>query len=128
MWSTKPSAWSNATGAEQFERLWWQDVKDKKWNDVEARLAATYVSEAGGATRDRGQTIEHLKKLEISDFSLGEPESHPAGEAVVLTYVMTVHGSYDGSPLDAAPVRMMTVWQQQKSGWIAIALSEAAQP
>jgi len=39
IWPQKPAAWSNATGAEQFERLWWQDVKDKNWSEVEQRLS-----------------------------------------------------------------------------------------
>jgi hypothetical protein len=32
-----------------------------------------------------------------------------------------MRGSFAGQGVPTAPVRMMTVWQQQKSGWMSIA-------
>jgi ketosteroid isomerase-like protein len=129
MWSAKPASWQNATGAEQFERLWWQDVKDKKWDAVERRLAGSYVTQDGGASYNRSQAMERLKKLEISEFTLGEVEAHPGGgEIIILTYQMSLRGSYDGQPFTLQQSRMMTVWQRQKSGWVAIAHSESTRP
>lgn len=34
MWNQKPTAWSSATGAEQFERLLWQEIQTKHWSEV----------------------------------------------------------------------------------------------
>ncbi len=122
-WKPRPSAWSNATGAEQFERLWWADVKAKKWNEVGSRLAATYVSINAEGIKDREQTLAHLKLLEIEDLAIGDVDVRPNGHSLVITYTMTLRGTLAGVPLVLERTPMLTVWQQQKSGWIAIAHS-----
>ena len=127
-WDTpKVSTWSSATGAEQFERLLWQEIKAKNWNAVEPRLASTYVAQASGAWSDRAQAMEHFKALDISDYSLGEVEVHPAGADMVVTYKMNLRGTYEGQPLELKDARMMTVWQQVKGGWVAIAHADSIQ-
>jgi len=123
----KVSTWSNATGAEQFERLLWQEVKAKNWNEVEPRLASTFVAQTSGAWRDRAAEMEHFKALDISDYSLGEVEVHPAGADMVVTYKMNLRGSYQGQPLELKDARMITVWQQVKGGWTAVAHADSMQ-
>src|SRR5215471_665830 len=76
MWKEKSPAWANATGAEQFERLWWQNVKEKNWDEVEKHLAPTYVYQTSGTTRDRDASLQHLKNLEIAEYELGDVEIH----------------------------------------------------
>jgi Domain of unknown function (DUF4440) len=122
-WKPRPSAWSNATGAEQFERLWWSDIQAKKWNEVGSRMAASYVSINAEGTKDREQTLAHLKLLEIEELAIGDVDVRPNGHDLVVTYTMTLRGTLGGAPLVLERVPMMTVWQQQKSGWIAIAHS-----
>jgi len=144
-WPEKSTAWSNATGAEQLERLFWQDVKDKNWSEVEMHLDGAYVYQSSGALRDRDATLEHLKKLEISDYALGDVEVHtgglspkpptdckckiedPQAYTMVITYIMDLRGTYDGQPLQLSHVRMMSVWQQEKKGWAAIAHADSLQ-
>lgn len=121
----KPAGWSNATGAEQFERLWWADVKAKKWEDVRYRLAATFVWITAERKRDREQTVVRLQELEIEDFTLGDVDVRPNGNDVVITYTMTLRGTLAGQPVSLDRTPMMTVWQQQKTGWMAIAHSTA---
>jgi hypothetical protein len=123
----KVSTWSNATGAEQFERLLWQEIQAKNWNAVEPRLASTFVAQTSGTWRDRAAEMEHFQALEISDYSLGEVEVRPAGADMVVTYKMNLRGSYQGQPLELKDVRMMTVWQQVKGGWIAVAHADSIQ-
>jgi len=128
MWKEKPTAWTNATGAEQFERLFWQDVKDKNWPEVEMHLDGAYVYQSSGALRNRDATLDHMKKLEISDYALGDVEVHPGrGDTVVITYTMDLRGIYDGQPLQLSHVRMMSVWQQEKKGWSTIAHADSLQ-
>jgi hypothetical protein len=145
MWKEKPTAWSNATGVEQFERLFWQDVKEKNWTEVEAHLASNYVYQSSGVLRDHDAALEHFKKLEIADYALGEvevrtgglsPKTPPEGACknddpqsytVVVTYTMDLKGTYEGQPLELSHVRMMSVWQQQKKSWEAIAHADSAQ-
>lgn len=127
IWPEKPTAWSNATGAEQLERLWWQAVKDKNWKDVESHLTSTFVYQSSGMVRDRDATIELLKKLNVADYALGDVAIHPTGDAAIVTYTIDLKGTYDGRPLDLSHARMMSVWQQQKRGWAIAAHADSLQ-
>jgi hypothetical protein len=42
---------------------------------------------------------------------------------MVVAYTITLKGTADSAPLPLIPQHMMTVWQQQKAGWIVIAHS-----
>ena len=72
---------------------------------------------------DRTATLAHLQQLQLDDFSLGDLETELNTETVVVTYSMTMRGKFAGQPLPSDPVRMMTVWQKEKPGWMAIAHS-----
>lgn len=45
--------------------------------------------------------------------------------ALVVTYTINLRGTMAGQPLPTNPLRLMSVWQQQKSGWVVIAHSVA---
>jgi hypothetical protein len=125
MWKEKPAnAWSSATGAEQFERLMWRDVKEKQWAQVESHLAPTFAALSAGGTRDRAATMDYLKSLSLADYTLGDFNVTTNGADMVVTYTARVTGTYKGQPLAPEPIRMMTVWQQVTKNWVAIAHSE----
>lgn len=114
------TAWSDATGAEQFERLLWQEIKAKNWTEVERRLSPTFVEATSAGVRDRAQTLERLKALGLADYSLGELEVRPSGGDMIVAYTIILRAASGGE----TTLRMMTVWQQVKGGWIAVAHSE----
>ena len=124
MWDKpKATTWSNATGAEQFERLLWQEIKAANWPEVEKHLAPTFVVVSPGGVRDRAAEMAFLRRLAVQDYALGDLEVRTSGSDMVVTYSMTLQASLDGDPLPAGPWRMMTVWQQMGSTWTAIAHS-----
>lgn len=124
MWDKpKATTWANATGAEQFERLLWQEIKAANWAEVEMRLAPTFVVVSPGGVRDRAAEMAFLRRLALKDYALGEVEVRPSGTDMVVTYSMTLQASLDGDPLPTGPWRMMTVWQQVGTTWTAIAHS-----
>jgi hypothetical protein len=114
------TAWSDATGAEQFERLLWQEIKAKNWTEVERRLSPTFVEVTSAGARDRDQALERLKALEVANYSLGELAVRPSGDDMIVAYTITLRAASGGE----TTLRMMTVWQQVKGGWIAVAHSE----
>ena len=122
MWQQKPSAWSNATGAEQFERLLWQEIQAKHWPEVERRLAPTFVEVTSTGSRDRAQALERLQALDLAAYSLGDLQVRPAGGDMVVAYTITLRASSGAQ----TTLHMITVWQQVKDGWIAIAHSETS--
>lgn len=90
---------------------------------MEGHLASTYVWQSADGERDRAQTLDQFKKLEIAEYSMGETQVRPAGDVLIITYIMDLRGNLDGHPLVWRTQHMMTAWQHQKTGWVAIAHS-----
>jgi hypothetical protein len=125
MWREHPvHGWKDATGGEGLEQTFWRQVKAKKWNELQQHMASNYVTVTAEEGRlDREAFLAHLQKLHLEGFELGDIQTQLNGETFVVTYAITMRGTFDGKPLPSEPVRMMTVWQEQKAGWMAIAHS-----
>lgn len=124
MWGEKKTlSWQGATSGEQLERLFWQDVKAKNWRSLEARMGPMLVTTMSPAVMDRAATLEHLRSLDVQEFQIGELETRPAGADLIVTYVLTLKTTAGGKPVAAAPLRMMSVWQQLSKGWVLVAQS-----
>ncbi len=118
------SDFKDATGGEGLERSFWKQVKTKHWNAVEGHLASNYVSATPEEGRlDRAATLAHLQQLQLDEYTLGDLQTELNTETLVVTYAITMRGTFAGQPLPSEPVRMMTVWQNQKAGWVVIAHS-----
>ncbi len=127
---------SEATGGEGLERVFWKDVQAANWVEVERALASNYSGITPGGTLDRSATLEQYRQWKLKDYSVGDLKTELNGNTIVVTYTITLNGStLNGSlngtggsqPLPSAPQHMMTVWQQQKTGWVAIAHSVSQQ-
>jgi hypothetical protein len=117
VWNQPKNAnWKNATGTEQLERLMWKVLHDKDWNQAESHLAPAFVG-AGprGEPLDRATWIEYWKKAQIQDFSLGEFNTQSDGADMVATYVLHLNGFEAGA---AKGLRIISVWQELKGGWV----------
>ena len=110
--------WAMATSGEQYERLFWDAVKAKNWRDVEAHLSGTIVTQTPDAVRNKQQTMEHIRKLNLADYSIGDIQTETAGADIIVSYTFLPKGTMDGAPLPEKPMRMMSVWQQAKRGMI----------
>ena len=115
----KHATWSNSTGAEQHERLMWKAIHDKDWKAVEYRLSPSFTGiNAAGQALEKAAWIEYWKGAPISDFSLGEVTVQPSGHDMVVTYVLNLTGASG-----AAALRVISVWQELKGGWVLTATS-----
>lgn len=118
----KRATWSNATGAEQYERLMWESIRDKNWNQFSRRLAPTFVGVAAdGRAFDRQGWVDYWKARGVKDSSLGDVQVQPEGPDMVVTYVL--HLEVTSSSSSSAGVRVVSVWQQVKGGWMLTASS-----
>ena len=128
MYADHPArALSEATGGEALERVFWKEVQAANWVEVERALASNYAGVAPSGTLDRSAAIEQYRGWQLKDYTLGDLKTELNGTTIVVTYTITLNGSSTGTagsqPLPSAPQHMMTVWQQQKAGWVAIAHS-----
>ena len=113
--------WSNATGTEAYERLWWKAIQEKDFKTAYWRLGSIYTLTTSAGIRDREQAEQYFKNLDLTSISLGELEVKPHGVDMVVSYVATVQSKSSPTP---QRFYMMTVWQEAKKGWMAIAHSE----
>jgi hypothetical protein len=121
-------ALSEATGGEGLERVFWKNVRAANRGELERSLASNYSGETPSGTLDRDATIEQYRTWQLKDYTLGDLKTELNGTTIVVTYTITLNGvvsngSAGSQPLPSAPQHMMTVWQQQKAGWVAIAHS-----
>jgi hypothetical protein len=124
MWpERKPLAWTDVTGGESLERAFWHDLKAKNWKDLEPHVAGTYVLVTPDGTFDRTAALESWRQLDIQDYSLGEFTVQLNGNAYVVSYTVTMKGTFAGKTLPSTPIRAMTVWQQYARDWLALAHS-----
>ena len=121
MWSQpKTTRWTNATGGEQFERLYWQDIKEQDWNSVESHLASNFVGTSPKGATDKAQFLAAAKDANVTGFSLSEFSVTDQGPDVIVTYLANIQGEAHGKPIPAVPFRLTAVWQQQKKGWTCV--------
>ena len=116
-------AFSEATGGEGLERVFWKQLKAANWTEVERALASNYMGITPSGSLDRDATIAQYRQWQLKDYSLGDLRTELNGSTIVVTYTITLNGIAGSQPLPSAPQHMMTVWQQQKAGWVAIAHS-----
>lgn len=115
------SNWSNATGGEALERNFWKEVKAKNWTELERHIAANFTSINPDGMNDRPGALARLKTFEVEDYSFGDVDTQMNGNTFVVTYTLVLRGTRNGQPLSVEPRRMMSVWQQQHTGWVLIA-------
>jgi Domain of unknown function (DUF4440) len=114
---------SEATGGEGLERVFWKNVQTANWVEVERALASNYTGVTQNGTLDRDAAIQQYRTWRIKDFTIGDLKTEWNGTTIVVTFTMTLNGTANAQPLPSTPQHMMTVWQQQKNGWVVIAHS-----
>ncbi|MGA7080300.1 MAG: nuclear transport factor 2 family protein [Terriglobales bacterium] len=120
-------ALSEATGGEGLERVFWKEMQAANWVEVERALASNYAGVTPSGTQDRAAALEQYRGWQLKSYALGDLQTELNGNTFVVTYTITLNGTSNGSagsqPLPSTPQHMMTVWQQQKKGWVVIAHS-----
>lgn len=127
MFKEKPaSTFAEATGGEGLERVFWKHVAAANWTEIDRAIAGNYAGVSARGTLDKAATLEQYRQWQLKDFSIGDLKTEMNGNTIVVTYAITLNGSAGSQPLPSGPQRMMSVWQQQKSGWVEIAHSSSA--
>jgi hypothetical protein len=119
---------AEVTGGEGLERIFWKNVHSANWVEIDRALASNFTSVTATGTMDRSATISQYRTWQLKDFAIGDLQTQLNGTTMVVTYAITLNGTVSSGngasqPLPSAPQHMMTVWQQEKKGWIAIAHS-----
>lgn len=122
----KTYTFKTATGAEQYERLFWDAVKNNDRLAIASHLASNFVRQDESGTKNKEQYLAELDQIHLTDYSLAEVTVTPQGADMIVTYAITLHGTNGGKPFPTEPFRYMSVWQQHNSGWVLVAQSATA--
>lgn len=121
VYGEKPvKALADATGGESLERALWRDIKDKDWKDVRVHMTSNFVFVSPEGKLDRDAALDRFRKMDVKDYSIGDLTTELSGNVFVATYTITLRGTMSGQAFPAAPERRVSVWHQQKSGWMLI--------
>lgn len=124
MYSKPKSGFAGATGGEQLERQFWDDIQKKDWKDLQPRLAPMFVSSTPTGNRNRQASIDTWQQWSLQSVSLSDVQVQSAGSDFIVTANLTVTGTLNGKPAPVEPVHSMTVWQQVSKGFVAVAHSD----
>jgi hypothetical protein len=113
----------DATGGEGLERAFWNDIQKQDWKDLDRHIASNFVYVTPAGRRERGEALEQIEQLRVREYSLGDLTTEMNRDTFLVTYMITLRGTAQGQELLNQPQRRMTVWQQQKGGWMVIAHS-----
>lgn len=120
---TPARAFAEATGGEGLERVFWKNVQAANWVELERALASNYAGVTPRGPLERSATLDQYRSWQLKAYAIGDLKTELNGSTIVVTYTITLNGTAGAQPLPTAPQHMMTVWQQQKAGWVAIAHS-----
>lgn len=110
----KHPTWSNATGAEQYERLMWNAIQRKDWKELNHHLAPIFTGvTASGQALDRTAWTNYWQTQPLAGFTLAEVNVFPEGQDMVVSYVLQITGAPAGT-------RVLSVWQDIKGRWTLI--------
>ncbi len=118
---------ADATGGEGLERVFWKNIQTANWVEVERAIATNYAGIGPSGTLDRAATIDKYRGWQLKDYAIGDLKTELNTTTIVVTYNITLNGTAGSQPLPTTPQHMLTVWQQQKAGWIVIAQSVSSQ-
>jgi len=125
---SKTPSWNSATGAEQFERLMWMSLKNKKYVDIETHLASNFVYAGADGVKNKDEVMALLRTMQVESYTLGDFQTTPHGDDIICIYTVTMKGTMNGQKVLETPTRVMTVWQKQKSGWVQAAEADISLP
>jgi hypothetical protein len=112
----KHPTWTNATGGEQHERLMWQAIHDKDWDNIERHLSPTFIGvNSEGQMLDRAGWLAYWKGVQPVEFSLGELAVQPEGADMKVTCILHLQGGKTSAPVGG--FRVISIWQQVKARW-----------
>ena len=108
------------------ESAGWEAVKKKDWAAFEKLLASDYIEVMDDGVHDRARTLETVKDLDLTDYTLSDWKLTPIDkDAVIITYTSNNEkGTYKGEPFPPGPYREAAAYVKRNGEWVAIYYQE----
>src|SRR5260370_34482439 len=83
-------SFSEATGGEGLERVFWKNVQAANWVEVERALASNYAGVTPSGTLDRSTTLEQYRSWQLKDYTLGDLTTQLNATTTAVTSIITL--------------------------------------
>jgi hypothetical protein len=120
VWGKRAPGFSGATGGEQLQRAFLDEIKNKNWTEVERRLSANFVLVTPAGVYDRTAAMERIRNLDLRGYTLSDVSVRPQGADAVLTYLISVDATMNSQAVPPEPQRVASTWQDVSGHWILI--------
>ena len=105
---SKPTL-TNTTSAEQVQRLFWQQVKEKKWQTVQGLLVANVSWRNGRDVLTRDQVVPYLQQMQVKDFLITGLTVKANQNDMTVLYDLQLTTATSPQPVN---LHAVAVWQQ----------------
>ena len=107
------------------ENALWEIVKNKQVDAFRKYYADNYRGVSSDGVKDINQEVEGVRIVDLKEYSLADTKVvFPNKATAVLTYKVTVRGSFQGQDISGA-YYASSVWVNQGGKWLAILHTEA---
>ena len=107
------------------ETALWEIVKNKQVDAFRKYYADNYRGVSSDGVKDINQEVEGVRNVDLRDYSLTDTKVvFPNKDTAVLTYKVTVEGSYQGQDISGV-YYASSVWVNEGGKWLAILHAEA---
>ena len=107
------------------ERELWEIVKTKQIDAFRKYYADNYSGVSSDGVKDINQEVEGVRNVDLKNYSLADTKVvFPNKGTAVLTYKVTVEGSYQGQDISGV-YYASSVWVNQGGKWLAVLHTEA---
>jgi hypothetical protein len=106
------------------EKSLWEIVKNKQVDAFRKYYADLFSAVYSDGVKDINQEVEGVRNVDLKDYSLTDTKVvFPNKDTAVLTYKVTVRGSFKGQDISGASYAS-SVWVNQGGKWLAILHTE----
>ena len=104
---------------EAKEHQVWDAIKAKNWDAFGGFMADDFVYVGGDGVMSKAQTVETLKKYDMSEYTFSNVRFVKVDEDLaVIAYTSNEKSTYDGKPTPGKPLHNSSAWVRRNGQWL----------
>lgn len=113
---------------ETLEMDMWNAIKQKRWKEVETKLAPGFQAIHSQETNDRKGELRYLRAQDYRNTQISNINTTESDDLIVVTYTLTTEHSTRGKKLASLPSKHLSVWKKTQGGWQWISHADLSLP
>jgi hypothetical protein len=102
------------------EKAAWDTLKTKDYDAFGNMLTTDYIEVTDQGVFDKAGIVADVKDFNVTDVTFSDWKMMPIdNDAVILTYQMTLKGSFKGAEVPPGPYRAAAAWVNRDGKWLA---------